>query len=169
MCLIQSLVSSPQFLSFFQQQLVGACCRYHSVQGLQTYFCCPMAAHSSSGPLPLQFSHWSSDSSGHLVSEDCLCPPSLVFLMSKTMLVCLHISHIDAFHVPVAEIETMVVCSVSVLCLVAVLPLRMCTPDQLFLLIPGSLLPPILLWARPEPVSFPSQCHSYISGGVQVN
>ena len=103
------------------------------------------------------------------VSEDCICPPLLTFLMFGTMLVCLHISHIDAFHVPVSRIEMMVVCPVSVLCLVTLLPLRMCTPDQLFPLIPGSLLPPILLWARPEPVSFPSQCHSYISGGVQVN
>ena len=133
---------------------------------LQTCFCWPtllvdLCPRSSRICLPIPLDN--------LVSEDCTCPPSLMFLMFGTMLVCLHISHIDAFHVPVAEIETMVVCSVSVLCLVAVLPLRMCTPDQLFLLIPGSLLPPILLWARPEPVSFPSQCHSYISGGVQVN
>ena len=44
-----------------------------------------------------------------LVSGDCICLPSSVFLTFETMLVCLHTSHTDAFHVLVSEIETMAV------------------------------------------------------------
>ena len=43
-----------------------------------------------------------------LVSEDCICSPSLLFLMFWTMLACFRTFHIDGVHVPVPRIETMV-------------------------------------------------------------
>ena len=48
------------------------------------------------------------------VGEACICLLLLVFLLFWTMLVSLHISHIDSFHVPLPRTETMVAHSVSV-------------------------------------------------------
>ena len=70
---------------------------------------------------------------------------------------CLHTSHIDAFRVPVSEIERMAMGSFSVSCPVAFFHLLMCIPGLFSPSIPSSLLTPILLWAGLDLASSPIQ------------
>ena len=95
---------------------------------------------------------------GSQVSEGYTCFPPLVSLMSLSMLVCFHISHIDVFLAPATKTETVAVHSVPSLPLEVLLHLRMCTPGPLSPSIRGSLLLPTLLWAEPSSASFPFRC-----------